>query len=135
MMNKKGIIMALVFLLAVGLSGCTEETTTPQESQEQPPQNMRPVAIIQVDKIEGDAPLTVTFDASKSYDPDGEIMNYTWLFPIELDKRQSVENSTRYGMIVTHTFFEPGKKLVELRVIEKEGYYDAWAEIEITVNE
>jgi len=36
---------------------------------------------------------------------------------------------------VTHTFFEPGKKLVELRVIEKEGYYDAWAEIEITVNE
>jgi len=33
--------------------------------------NQKPVAIYSVDKTEGPSPLTVAFDASESYDPDG----------------------------------------------------------------
>ncbi len=140
-MNKDiTLVLGLVIIFLIALTGCTETQTenalpqTPSGEQQEETQNLKPVAIINVDKTSGDAPLTVTFDGSQSYDPDGEIVNYTWYFPAELDKRQKIENSTRYGKTVSHTFFESGKKIVELRVIDNNGS-SAWAEINITVNE
>jgi len=40
--------------------------------------NEPPVAILTANPTSGDAPLTVTFDASASYDPDGEIVRFEW---------------------------------------------------------
>ena len=43
--------------------------------------NLPPVAIATADKIEGPAPLTVQFDGSQSYDPEGKaIAEYYWDF-------------------------------------------------------
>ena len=43
--------------------------------------NLPPVAIATADKTEGPAPLTVQFDGSQSYDPEGQpIVMYLWEF-------------------------------------------------------
>ena len=43
--------------------------------------NLPPVAIATADKIEGPAPLTVQFDGSQSYDPEGKpLVRYAWDF-------------------------------------------------------
>ncbi|MCD6479108.1 MAG: hypothetical protein J7L44_04465, partial [Candidatus Diapherotrites archaeon] len=39
-----------------------------------------PIALFTADKYFGQAPLTVTFDASSSFDPDGTIVSYEWDF-------------------------------------------------------
>ncbi len=43
-----------------------------------PSENLFPVAILNAEPTVGVAPLTVLFDASGSYDPDGEIVKYEW---------------------------------------------------------
>jgi PKD repeat protein len=40
--------------------------------------NHLPAAAIAADPAQGDAPLTVSFDASESHDPDGPIAKYEW---------------------------------------------------------
>ncbi len=42
--------------------------------------NMRPIAIFTATPDNGTSPLTVAFDASESYDPDGTIASYLWDF-------------------------------------------------------
>jgi len=45
-----------------------------------PVTNQAPEAVLAVTPMSGDAPLTVTFDATGSYDPDGSIYSYSWDF-------------------------------------------------------
>jgi hypothetical protein len=58
-------------------------------------------------------PLLVWFDASGSFDADGEITSYNWDFG---------DGSSGNGMTVQHTYSEPGEHVVTLRVVDnKEG--------------
>jgi len=57
----------------------------------------------------------VTFDASASYDPDGEIVSYDWDFG---------DGSTGVGEIVVHNYYAPGDYLVVLTVTDNEGASD-----------
>lgn len=45
-----------------------------------PDTNSRPVALFSADPTSGVSPLTVDFDASASYDPDGTVVAYSWDF-------------------------------------------------------
>ena len=56
--------------------------------------------------------LTVTFDASSSYDPDGYIVSYEWDFG---------DGSTASGVTVTHTYSQPGTYTVTLTVTDNDG--------------
>ncbi len=56
--------------------------------------------------------LKVTFDASNSYDPDGEIVGYEWDFG---------DNRTASGITVSHTYSEPGNYTVTLTVTDNDG--------------
>ena len=54
----------------------------------------------------------VVFDASKSYDEDGTIQNYTWDFN---------DGTTGYGQITTHNFASAGTFVVTLTVTDNYG--------------
>lgn len=51
---------------------------------------------------------SILFDGSGSYDPDGNIINYTWDFG---------DGHTAYGETVTHTYSSPGDYTVTLTVL------------------
>jgi len=57
---------------------------------------------------------SVTFDASDSTDPDGEIVQYIWNFG-----DGATDNVA--GAVVTHTYAFPGKYLVTVTVVDDKG--------------
>lgn len=76
----------------------------------------------------GEAPLTVTFDASESLDPDGEIMEYLW----DLDGDDNFDDGT--GESVEYTYTQNGTYTAQLKVVDNTNDYDI-AEQEIVVAE
>jgi PKD repeat protein len=77
-----------------------------------PPPGGQPVADFTFSPQAGYAPLTVTFDGSSSYDSDGTIVAYQWVFG---------DGETASGMIVSHTFTTPGFLTNVLTVVDNEG--------------
>ncbi len=74
--------------------------------------NRNPVALIATGPRSGPAPLSITFDGSISYDPDGEVItSYTWEFGPEV---ANIEPRT--GSEVTQVFEDPGEYTVMLTV-------------------
>ena len=72
-----------------------------------------PVAVVTVDPRIGNAPLTVTFDGSESYERfNGEIEEYKWDFG---------DGTEGKGETVTHTYPYPGDYTATLRVINRLG--------------
>jgi len=75
-----------------------------------------PVAKIATDKTSGLSPLTVNFDASASYDPDGGTVKCNWDFG---------DGTTTSGVKVSHTFILSSEMYynytVKLTVIDDEG--------------
>lgn len=65
----------------------------------------------------GPAPLTVTFDISGSYDPDGEIVSFTFDFG---DGSEPVEGA-EISELIEHTYDEPGNYLAELTLTDNHG--------------
>jgi len=72
--------------------------------------NTVPVAHIQANPTDGIAPLTVQFDATGSYDPDGAIRRYRWEFG-------DGEDGT--GPQIEHTYSEAGTYQATLTVIDR----------------
>ena len=77
--------------------------------------NRPPVAVIEAEPTSGPAPLTVTFDGSTSYDPDGTITYYLWDFG---------DYQTASGTTVTHTYYTTGTFPVSLTVVDNWGVRD-----------
>lgn len=57
----------------------------------------------------------ITFNGSRSYDPDGNITSYEWNFG---------DGITGSGQIVNHTYYNPGDYTVILTVIDNDGAID-----------
>ena len=68
---------------------------------------------------------SITFNASKSYDPDGTIVKYEWNFG---------DGETSTGKVVTHKYASAGTYTVSLKVIDNEGLTDTETK-DITVYE
>ena len=76
--------------------------------------NLPPVAIASSNKIYGIAPLTVTFTANNSYDPEGKVLSYQWDFG----------DGTTANIVTTDHTFSAGastKKVVILTVTDDAG--------------
>ena len=75
-----------------------------------------PVAIAQADPLQGEAPLSVAFDASASDDLDGTIVSYLWDFN---------DGNTSSAINHTHVFNDPGTYLITLTVTDDLGLSDS----------
>ncbi len=74
--------------------------------------NLPPIASFTADPTTGMAPLTVTFDASGSDDPDGTIGTYLWDFG---------DGTGDTGRVVQHEFDDEGVYTIRLIVVDDEG--------------
>lgn len=69
--------------------------------------NRSPVALATASAISGGAPLSVSFDAGDSTDPDGDALSYSWVFG---------DGATSDQLMPTHVFETPGIYEVSLSV-------------------
>jgi PKD repeat protein len=79
--------------------------------------NQAPVAILSASPTQGDAPLTVTFNASGSYDPDGTPITYQWDF----DDDGTIDAS---GATATHTYTVAAGYTARLLVTDDQQWTD-----------
>ncbi|MDH7511319.1 MAG: PKD domain-containing protein [Clostridiales bacterium] len=77
-----------------------------------PPPPGYPVANFSFSPTSGNAPLTVTFDASASYDPDGTIVSYAWSFGT---------GATGSGRVTSYTYTTAGTFTIRLTVTDNDG--------------
>ena len=77
--------------------------------------NQPPTANIQADKLTAYVGEPITFNASTSQDPDGEIVAYCWEFG---------DGTTGSGIVVTHTYSATGNYTVNLTVTDNGGASD-----------
>ena len=75
----------------------------------------KPIAKFSAEPTSGYPPLTVDFDATESYDPQAEEMDYSWTFG---------DGAQGGGKMVSHTYTEPDKYTVTLKVVDPDGYWD-----------
>ncbi len=91
-------------------------------SAQPPAQNENPVAEASADVYSGRAPLAVKFDSSDSYDPDGNIVAYSWNF---------MDGSYSNQANPSHKFKKSGSYAVTLTVTDELGMQSSSA---ITIN-
>ena len=82
-----------------------------------PGENRSPEAKIATGPRTGSAPLTLTFDGSISFDPDGDAITYTW----EFRQDEALIDPIQTGSVVTRVFDTVGEYTVELVVRDVEG--------------
>lgn len=82
-------------------------------------ENERPDAAFTVNPEPGTVGDPMSFDASDSEDPDGEIVEYRW----DWNNDNNFEDTTTVDT-VTHTFDEPGSKTVQLLVVDDDDTTD-----------
>ena len=74
-MRRQIFLLGLVALAVLTLAaGCLNSGPSPG------PTNQTPVASFSCSQTSGQSPLTVSFDASASHDPDGSIISYAWTY-------------------------------------------------------
>ncbi|NCC50639.1 MAG: TIGR03790 family protein [Spartobacteria bacterium] len=82
--------------------------------------NSPPVAAFNMDAATGTAPFTVTFHAGASTDADGYVQAWAWDFG---------DGTSGTGMVVAHTFTNPGLTAISLTVTDDDGAVDATADM------
>jgi len=102
---KTAWLLVFVLVLLTALGGCAwiQNWLNP---------NHVPVAVIIANPISGEAPLEVSFEASQSYDLDGDAISYKWDFG---------DGRTGQGQTVTHAFASHGNHIVQLTVTDTKG--------------
>ncbi|MBI2148313.1 PKD domain-containing protein [Candidatus Woesearchaeota archaeon] len=74
--------------------------------------NQAPVAVIDASSIEAFLGFPIRLSGSRSFDPDGNIVNYEWNFD---------DGTIADGEFIEHTFFNPGIYNVVLTVTDDKG--------------
>lgn len=74
--------------------------------------NIAPVALMTAQPLSGVAPLSVSFDGTQSYDPDGSIISFSWNFG---------DQSQANGSAAQHVYTDPGTYEAVLTVTDNSG--------------
>lgn len=99
-------LLLLVSLIAGAVLVACQSTPPPTGN------NQAPVSSFTASTVEGEVPLSVTFDASGSHDPDGTVVAYAWRFG---------DGGTATDVTAAHSFVQPGHFTVELDVRDDDG--------------
>jgi PKD repeat protein len=83
-----------------------------------PSANQAPVAMAVANPTHGAAPLSVSFDSASSYDPDGEIVSYSWSFG---------DGESSESPCPDHVYTQPGTYTSWLTVTDNSGATGATA--------
>jgi PKD repeat protein len=75
-----------------------------------------PIASFSADPLTGDAPLLVNFDATGSFDPENDTLEYEWVFG---------DGSVGAGALATHTYNAVGTYTATLTVRDSTGAFDS----------
>jgi subtilisin family serine protease/Leucine-rich repeat (LRR) protein len=116
-----------------GATATDQKTIT--VTKETLPVNQPPIAAFTASPQQGQAPLTVTLDASDSYDPDGTIVSYDWSangtplslsndtadFTVEGASVETVGDITIARKTTTMTFTSEGDYTIALTVTDDDG--------------
>jgi PKD repeat protein len=102
----------LVELAVEDSSGLVDTANIPVVVSASDQPNELPEARISASHEIGVAPVTITFDGSRSSDPDGSLRLYRWDFG---------DGTTGSGATVLHTFTTPGNYTVTLTVADNDG--------------
>ena len=100
-------MLALTITDNKGATAAATKTITVTESL-----NQSPIASFTSNFRIGAVPLEISFNASSSYDPDGNIISYAWDFK---------DGNTGSGETLNHTFSSIGSYKVELTVTDNKG--------------
>ena len=105
-MRPKQIVILVLLLIVVlfSVTGCFLS-------------NAKPTAGFTATPTSGVAPLTVSFDASSSFDPDGQIASYRWLLAGGLTQEPKAES----GRTISHTYHVAGTFNITLTVTDDKG--------------
>ncbi len=79
--------------------------------------NRPPVVHVATGPRSGPAPLSLTFDARNSYDPDGDVLTFRW----EFRRDGEMVGEPESGPVVTRMFTQVGTYTVELVVSDTQG--------------
>ncbi len=96
--------LTLIITLLLSLLACQQDGT--------PQQNQPPLAVFTATPSSGTVPLTVSFDASASSDPDGVITSYIWDYG---------DGNTSSGVSSAHTYTSTGTFNAQLTVTDNRG--------------
>jgi PKD repeat protein len=107
--NKRLAVLSasVVTVLVVSMAGLM--LLQPRSSK---PNSELPVVSFTYTYEDPETSLTVTFNASESYDPDGSIANYSWSFG---------DGTTGDGMVIRHEFITAGYHETVLTVTDDKG--------------
>ena len=105
--------------IVLGINATEPQGAGPAESPQGPcdgTPNQPPVASFTASPEAGELPLDVSFDASTSSDPDGNIVSYAWDFG---------DGNTGTGVSTSHTYSQEGIFTAVLTVTDDEGLTNA----------
>jgi len=101
-----------VIVTATDDDGDTADAVVAVAVQGQAEQNVPPVALFTASPAAGVAPLTVTLDAQDSYDVDGQVVSYDWVFG---------DGATGTGDSTQHVYTDAGTYRVALTIRDNDG--------------
>jgi len=94
------LLLGMLALVALAITGCFGDT------------HSTPKAIFSASQVEEVIPFTANFDATLSYNPDGEIKSYLWNFG---------DGGSGSGPQVAHDYTDNGTYKVSLTVVASDG--------------
>jgi parallel beta-helix repeat protein len=99
---KKAVILSFICIAVVFVISCDNQLD----------ENRAPSAVINATPQSGTAPLSVSFNASASSDPDGDTLVYSWNFG---------DGASGSGIETSHTYNNPGAYTATLTVDDGHG--------------
>ena len=105
-----------IWLMVIDNAGTADAAARTIQALPAPVANNPPTAIFTASPTSGQAPLTVSFNASASTDSDGIISSYAWSFG---------DGAIASGVAESHTYTDAGSYTAQLTIIDDDGSSDS----------